>query len=101
MWAVIAGAMATGAVLMGRTKPKTRVRKKLMLGRVSGRNYAVEDFEEAGVVVAKSEDGSASAALLKSAQGLRWHKSLSGSPSALRTLYVDLCAPAPPPGKKE
>ena len=98
MFAIIASAMAAGALLMGRTKPATRVRRKTILGRVSGKSYQVEDFEDAGFLVAKAEDGSASAALKREGgRGLSWHRSLSGSAPALRALFADLCAaPAKP-----
>lgn len=54
----ILGAMAVGALLMGRTKPKTACVKKVVLGPRSGLTYQIEEFPAAGFVVARAPDGS-------------------------------------------
>lgn len=53
----IIGAAIAGAILMGRTKPKTRAVKKVVLGAHSGVTYTVEEFPEAGFVVVRAADG--------------------------------------------
>lgn len=97
----IIGAAVIGAVLMGRTKPKTRVVKKLVLGPQTGNTYMVEDFEEAGFVVVRSGDGTV-AVLMRAygkvedeplgasprPMGFRWSRG-RGHPQMLRAMAKD------------
>lgn len=87
------GAAALGAILMGRTKPKTRAFKRCVLGRKTGVAYDVEDFESAGFVVASHPQQGVSAVLVRRSpgSGLGWHRGVCGSPEQLRQLYLDLC----------
>ncbi len=52
---------------MGRTKPKTGVRKLLCLGPRTGFVYQVEDFPEIGTVVVRAPNGSALVQFLRAA----------------------------------
>lgn len=97
----IIGAAIVGAVLMGRTKPKTRVVKKLVLGAKTGNTYEVEDFEDAGFVIVRSPDGS-QAVLMRAygkiedeplgapprPRGFRWQHG-RGHPAMLRAMASD------------
>lgn len=56
MWAYV-GAALVGAVAMGRTKPKTKIRKLSMLGNSSGRTYHVEENLVLGTVFIHTPDG--------------------------------------------
>ena len=53
----IIGAALVGAILMGRTKPKTKTLRKVMLGPHSGITYQVEEFPEAGFLSVRAPDG--------------------------------------------
>lgn len=48
-----------GLAAMGRTKPKTTVRKLMCLGPRTGLVYPVEDFHEIGTVIVRAPNGSA------------------------------------------
>ena len=52
---------------MGRSKPKTTVRKLLCLGPRSGFVYQVEDFPEVGSLVVRAPNGSAVAQFIRAA----------------------------------
>ena len=56
-----------GLAAMGRTKPKTNVRKLVCLGPRTGIVYAVEDFPEIGTVVVRAPNGSAIAQFIRAA----------------------------------
>jgi hypothetical protein len=55
---VVIGAFVAGALVMGRTKPKTSVVKKTLLGPFTGKTYEAEDFPLEGFVVVRDPDGS-------------------------------------------
>lgn len=95
----IVGAFVLGAVLMGRTKPKTKISKKLLLGPRSGVSYTVEDFEDAGFLVVLAPDGSRG--VFKRMRNvpvglcaLSWHEG-TGDPTTLHSMFEDICGPRP------
>lgn len=67
-----------GLAAMGRTKPKTTVRKLMCLGPRTGLVYPVEDFPEIGTVVVRAPNGSAIAQFIRA--GVR-------QPGAVGLLY--------------
>lgn len=60
MWPlVVAGAV--GFLAAGRTQPKTKCERKVVLGAHTGRTYEVEEFPEAGFLVVRTTGAAASA----------------------------------------
>jgi len=47
-----------GAVFMGRTKPKTKMRKSMVFGPRTGTLYTVEELQDSGYHVVHAPDGS-------------------------------------------
>ena len=106
MLPVLVGAVL-GAVLMGRTKPKTRAVKKQVLGARSGVSYEVEDFEAAGFVVVVAPDGSRGVFRRRPARSVRpgqcayeWHDG-TGEPTTLHAMFEDVCGPRPEKPKEK
>lgn len=100
------GAVVAGALLMGRSKPKTKCEKKAMLGPHSGNSYTVEDFPAAGFIVVKAVDGSTGVFSRRSLQhpgapGYIWHHG-QGKPRTMQLMMRDftivLPTPKPTPG---
>src|SRR5262245_33642060 len=56
-----------GLMAMGKTKPKTQVRKIVCLGPRTGIVYPVEDFPEIGTLVVRTPDGKAVAQFVRAA----------------------------------
>lgn len=97
MLPVIVGAAAFGALLMGRTKPKTKATKKVLLGPRTGNTYQVEDFAEAGFIVVRAADGSRavfvrSAVAVPGCPGFTWQHG-QGNPASLQAMNLDICGP--------
>lgn len=93
------GAFVLGAVAMGRTKGKTKLSKKVLLGPRSGVTYAVEDFEDAGFLVVLAPDGARGVFRrtrrpLPGQCALQWHEG-HGEQSTLRAMFADICGPQP------
>ncbi|MGB1276209.1 MAG: hypothetical protein ACPG77_10705 [Nannocystaceae bacterium] len=96
----IIGAALVGAVLMGRTKPRTAATRKLLLGPHSGATYQVEDFAQAGFIVVRAADGSVGVFARKlsdkpGAPGFQWHQG-RGQAQTLRAMAIDVCGPPKP-----
>ncbi len=99
MYPLIASAIV-GALLMGRTKPKTKCEKKTMLGPKSGSTYTVEDFTDAGFIVVTSEDGSQGVFVRASTKnpqgrGFVWQHG-RGKKEVLQAMYEDFAQPHKP-----
>lgn len=83
-----------GLILMGKTKPVTRVKKISCLGPKSGIVYQVEDFPEIAAVVVRAPNGRAAALFTRVAvrepgkPGLTYHHG-SGEPSLLAAIRAD------------
>lgn len=83
-----------GLAVMGRTKPKTTVRKLVCLGPRSGLVYSVEDFPEVGSLVVRAPNGRAIAQFVRAsvrqadAIGLVYQHG-SGDPRALEIIRAD------------
>ena len=82
---------------MGRTKTKTRGKKKIALGPRTGATYEVEDFEEANFIVIRALDGSVATLSRRVTQDpqtghvrsvLSWHSS-RGNPPTLHGIAKD------------
>lgn len=106
MFFIPIAAGVVGALLMGRTKPKTPHEKKLVLGTKSGLTWQVEDFEAAGFIVVRGADGSRgvfmrAAVKTPGAPGFVWQHG-QGVESTLRAMILDIAPqtfakpPAPP-----
>lgn len=91
-----------GVAAMGRTKPKTAVRKLICLGPVSGIVYPVEDFPEIGTLVVRAPGGRAVAQLIRASvhtpgqPGLVWQHG-QGDPELLAVMRRDFAASIPKP----
>ena len=86
---VVAGVV--GAILMGRTKPKTSFAKLKLLGPHSGLQYEAEDFPDFRVVVLHAPDGSV-CSFQKGADG-RWSVLKGrGNEQTLQRMIADLGA---------
>lgn len=94
------GSALLGALLMGRTKPKTKCDKKQLLGPRTGATYTVEDFVDAGFIVVTAADGSKGvfqrrAASPEGGMGFSWQHG-RGKPATLRAIYLDMVGESPP-----
>lgn len=97
-----AACFALGLVAMGRTKPKTAVRKLLCLGPRSGLVYPVEDFPEIGTVIVRAPKGATGFAQFirasvrtPGAAGLIWQHG-SGDPRLLEVMRRDFAVEMKP-----
>lgn len=99
MYPVI-GSAIVGALLVTRTKPKTKFSKTTVLGPKSGAKYQVEDFTDAGFIVVQAADGSRAIFQRKAAspaggKGFAWQHG-RGAPATLRAIYIDIMGEEPP-----
>jgi hypothetical protein len=95
LWLV--GALGVGLVMMGKSKPKTAVRKLAVLGPRSGEQWQAELFPDAGLVVVHSSRGDAVASFLKDKETKRYaFKQGKGLASKVAAMREDFEGDKPP-----
>lgn len=106
-------AFGLGLVAMGRTKPKTLVRKMICLGPRSGLVYTAEELPETGTFIVRAPDGKTIAQFMRASMrepgktGLLWQTGY-GDAQLLEAMRRDFAiepklaaAPSPAAPKKE
>lgn len=91
MFAYVAGAIV-GAIIMGRTKPKTQLRTLQILGPRTGIVYTVEVMPGDNVVVLHAPGGDNTIALFQKGADNRYHflKALQGFQETVTAMRMDM-----------
>lgn len=81
---------AVGAILMGRTKPKTQLRTYHCFGPRTGSTYVVETLPGDNAAVVHAIDGTIALFERQEDGTFRLHKGLQGSRSTVEAMQKDL-----------
>ena len=81
---------AVGAIMMGRTKPKTRLRTYHCFGPRTGATYVVETLPGDSAAIVHAQDGTVALFERQGDGTFRLHKGLQGRQSTVDTMRKDL-----------